>query len=191
MRVFRRRFTTPGAAPGTVAPSRGDARTTIHTLCYDSEFFEEEDFEDAPQALSRRRAGCVLWVDVRGLGDGSRIKEIGELLELHPLAVSDVLNVGQRPKLDLYEGFSFIVLRMVTLAEDGTLQWEQVSLVLGDGLVVTFQETPSDCLEGLRQRIRRGRPTVRNSAMPETFETLMHAARRELVITTPYYVPNE
>ena len=163
MSLFRRRFTTPGAAPGTVAPPRGEAAPSIHTICYGSDVCDVATPDTPAAAIAHRRRDAVLWIDVRGLGDGKLVKEFGEALELHPLAVSDIMNVGQRPKVDLYDGFTFIVLRMVTVDQDGALQWEQVSLALGDNYVLTFQETPTDCLETLRQRIRKGRPTVRNS----------------------------
>jgi len=116
--------------------------------------------EDLPDPL---QSGPVTWIDVRGLGDGSVVQDLGERLGLHPLAISDIVHVGQRPKVDHYEGVVFIVLRMVTIGEGADLEREQVSIVLGKTFVATFQETHVDCLEPLRARIRAGRKLIRSS----------------------------
>lgn len=132
-------------------------------MVFDSESLREEDCASAREAFDWVEADGTTWIDVRGLGDGTLVQEFGELLGLHPLAVSDVVNLGQRPKMELYDQVVFAVVRMVTTDEEGALQWEQVSLFVGPGYLITFQETHDDCLEPLRQRIRMGRPRIRRN----------------------------
>jgi magnesium transporter len=85
------------------------------------------------------------------------IKELGERLGLHHLAVSDVVNTGQRPKVEAYGDQLFLIVRMVTLDGERNLEWDQLSILLGEHFVVSFQETPPDCLDAVRERIRAGR----------------------------------
>jgi magnesium transporter len=102
----------------------------------------------------------VLWVDVDGLGDVDAIRQIGEIFGLHPLALEDVINGHQRPKVEQYEGYLFIVARMASL--EGGLATEQLGMFLGKDYVVTFQELlPGDTLEPVRGRLRNAVGRIR------------------------------
>jgi len=103
----------------------------------------------------------VVWLNVDGLGDVDIVRRIGEVLRMHPLAVEDVVDTSQRPKLDVYPEGTFIVLRSAELHK--CLVLEQISLFIGEGVVVSFQEMPGDNLHELRDRIRKGRGRVRRS----------------------------
>jgi magnesium transporter len=103
----------------------------------------------------------VAWVDVHGLGDEKTLLELGELFGLHRLALEDVVNVVQRPKVEDFGAHLYVVIRMLTRSD--TLVSEQVSLFLGDRWALTFQEWPGDYLEPVRKRIRDGRPRLLNS----------------------------
>ncbi len=95
-----------------------------------------------------------LWIDVDGLGDLDTLTELGQLFGLHQLSLEDVLTLHQRPKVETYAGYHYIVLRMLS-RRDGRIVSEQLSLFLGQNFVLTFQEgMPGDCLEPLRVRLR-------------------------------------
>jgi magnesium transporter len=94
---------------------------------------------------------------VTGLADVSIIEAIGDAFDLHDLTLEDVINVYQRPKFEAYEDHAFIVMRMPT-PDNRT---EQVSLFLGKGYVLTFQERPGDCFDPVRERIRRAAGRIR------------------------------
>ncbi len=160
---FDRKFTKRGAPPGEFAPTTETIEPIVSVLSFDLDGLDETNVSSPAEAIDFAGKRAVTWIDVRGLGDGSIVREFGELLKLHPLAVSDVVNVGQRPKVDEYEGYAYSVLRMVTMLPGKDLQWEQISLFILPGLVLTFQETHQDCFEPLRDRIRRGRPMIRSS----------------------------
>lgn len=118
-----------------------------------------ERFEDLADAVHDAR---VTWLDVQGLGDEKVIRAIADRFGLHRLVLADILNLGQRPKVETYDDAVFCVSRMVRLT-DGDVQWEQVSIVLVGDVVVSFQETYGDCLDGLRERLRQGRQTIRGA----------------------------
>jgi magnesium transporter len=104
----------------------------------------------------------VVWLNVDGLGDVETITKIGELFQLHKLTLEDVVQVHQRPKVEVFRGYVFVVVRMVFL--DGALETEQLSLVIGDRFLLTFQEgRPGDCLEPVRNRLRRAIGRLRNA----------------------------
>ncbi len=101
-----------------------------------------------------RREWSVLWVDIDGLGDASVIKAVGEAFGLHALAMEDIVNTQQRPKLDHFEDHDYIVARMI--AHRDCLETEQLSLFLGPGFVLTFQDgAPGDPFTPVRERILR------------------------------------
>ncbi len=162
---FRRHYTAVGAPPGSFAPPREHVEPRIHLFAYDERELVERPLGDlAELAQVERPSQGVTWIDVQGLGDGSIVQRLGEHFGLHPLAISDIVNQGQRPKVDDYETHLYFVLRMATIDDDLALHWEQVSIVLGDGYVLSFQERPGDCLEPLRERLRKGRKLLRSSA---------------------------
>jgi magnesium transporter len=116
----------------------------------------------------------VLWIEVEGLGDAETIRALGELLGLHRLALEDVLNTHQRPKIEQYPGYYFIVSQMVTLGEH--LETEQLSLFLGKNFVLTFQEgKPGDSLGSIRERVRQQRSRIRESGLDYLAYALLDA----------------
>lgn len=161
MGLFKRTFTERGAPPGTIVPPDAFVEPELHVISYTSEAYAEHDVGGPADVRTLLRTGRVVWIDVHGIGDGSIVRDFGDLLELHPLAVADVVHFGQRPKVELYDGVLFVVVPMATLQDDGSIGWEQVSLFLGEDYVLTFQERPGDCLDPLRERIRQGRRPIR------------------------------
>jgi len=99
-----------------------------------------------------REQGGLLWVAVAGIGDIEAIRRIGELFQLHRLALEDVAHTHQRPKLEDYPEHQFLVLRVLDSAHPG--ETEQMCMFLGDDFVLTFEEHPGDCFEPVRHRLR-------------------------------------
>lgn len=105
----------------------------------------------------------VSWIDVLGLGCEDILQRLGQVFELHPLVLEDIVNVPQRAKVEDHENHLVIISHMVLLKENSTGFWnEQVSLVLGKHYLLTVQEEPSrDCFGPVRDRIRSGKGTIR------------------------------
>jgi magnesium transporter len=157
---------SPGAAPGveldeiTSLPS-GPERVWLTCIDYSPGEVLIQEIEDLPDFLSHHRPewSCVRWINVAGLSDMGVIHALATKYEIHPLAVEDVLHIPQRPKVEPYGGEDsewrarlFILLRTVRLQE-GILRSEQVSIFLGHKTVLTFQETPNDTWDPIRQRL--------------------------------------
>lgn len=149
----------PGASPGLLLPDPAAYPTRIHALAYGPDGLEERDPCSIEELERLCGAAPVLWVDIVGLGDVGLIEQVGRLFGLHPLSLEDAVSVHQRPKTENYDDHVFVVMRMPP-AGKGTGS-EQVSLFVGQGFLLTFQERPGDCLEPVRDRLRRGKGRIR------------------------------
>ena len=154
------RQTAPGAPPGSIVPSPEMPKSVIHLMAYNgSRCFEKENLE-VGQIEKYLEQFPVVWINVEGLGDAKAIEQLGEMFKLHRLALEDVVNVHQRPKVEEYGEVLFIVLRMATCRD--RVCTEQLSLFLGKGFVLTFQEgEPGDSFDRVRQRMRDGAGRMR------------------------------
>ena len=103
-----------------------------------------------------RLPGQILWLEVEGLSDERALRRIAELFTIHPLALADIVNIGQRPKAEAYADFELVVARMACSRGGHEFDLEQVSLVLGRDFVVSFHEGARDVFEPVRERIRGG-----------------------------------
>lgn len=162
-RVFRRRYVAPGAPPGTFHVPADAVRPSLHAISFNAQELDEHQPDSADAAAALLRPDRVVWIDVQGLGDAALLAALGERFQLHPLAIADIANVGQRPKAEDYGDRLVCFVRMVTLTGPLELRWEQVGVVIGPGFVLTFQEQPGDCLQPLRDALRRGRPALRHA----------------------------
>ncbi len=166
--MFRSRFPAPGSAPATLMPIPAECdpqKPVIKLVEYDETSLNErtiENLADLPDpALDD---GKVRWLDVDGLGDIEVLKAIGEKYGLHPLALEDVLNMGQRPKVESYADHLFIVMDMVYYDVERCMCGEQISMFLGKNLLITIQEEiGQDVFDPVRARIRGGRGWIRKS----------------------------
>jgi len=164
-RLVRRVIKLPGTPPGTVIHGgpRRVMTPEIQVFRWDPDVCEElrPSPQDPLPALPAADAG-VLWINVDGLHDVELLERVGRHVGIHALALEDVAHVGQRPKLEEYETHLFLVLPMLRLSAEGHVEIEQVSLVVGDGVLVSFQEAPGDVFEPVRARLRNGKGKLRH-----------------------------
>jgi len=154
-----RRRSMPGAPPGSIVVHDDALPSRISAMAYgpdDVVSLDDVALGDIPDLLKRWH---VVWIDVVGLGTAEVIEGIGEIFHLHGLALEDVVNVHQRPKVEEYDESTFIVCNLIHT--DGGLETEQLSIFVGERFVVTFQERPGDCFGPIRDRIQHGRGRLR------------------------------
>jgi len=164
----------PGAAPGELRIRAESPTPQVAVIAYSPDGFREEDIEDV-RALKEIAADWpVVWVNINGLGDERIIRELGAMFHLHPLALEDVVSLGQRAKVEEYGQQLFMVTHMFSMGD--RLETEQLSIFLGDGFVLTFQEHPGDCLEPVRNRIRKGLGRVRSAGADYLAYAILDAA---------------
>ena len=134
-------------------------------MAYGPDSLDEVQFTDleASRHYHRDRQNQpVLWLNVHGLHQADVLSEIGQRFKLHPLVLEDILNTDQRPKVDDYGDYLYIVTRFFEYdPQTLTVSSEQVSLVLGPDFVLTFQERPTGNFDPIRERLRQGRGLIR------------------------------
>jgi magnesium transporter len=160
MRVFKKRH-APGTAPGTVEVT-GPPTEPIRAryVEYGLEGLTETE-PDRPDELPEAIREFTQWLDIEG-HDTALIKRLGERLSIHPLALEDVINVGQRTKSEDFEDAVFVVLDHFYVEGDaGDIGKEQISLVVQPDVVLSVRERRSDLFEPIRARLRLGRPRIR------------------------------
>ena len=151
-----------GLPPGTlvhVGEKRAE-KTTITVFGYDEAAFRE--VEEVSECAQFKATPTITWLNVNGLHEVDTIAEIGECFGLHPVTLEHILNTRQRPKAEDYKTYICVMLKMLTWnAEKDALESEQVSIVLGENYVITFQEKEGDVLDLIRQRIQQNKGRIR------------------------------
>jgi len=151
-----------GAPPETLSVDPDALHSLLRVLAYGPETFTEHTLQNPQQVRGFLRDWPVTWVNVEGLGDVEVIRQLADIFGLHWLALEDVLQVDQRAKVEQYGDHHFIVARMIMLRE--LLETEQISIFLGPNFLLTFQEgLPGDCLESVRERLRKGQRRLREA----------------------------
>lgn len=157
-----KRFAPPGSAPGTLLPPAPEAAgpPQLSLILFDGEQVVEHTVFSVTEAKAMRRTKSNAWLAIASHHTGT-LKELEQHLGIHPLVLEDVVNVGQRPKVEQFADHLFIVVDLVRSGSDGEAEGEQVSLLLFDGLLVTIQERPSDLFLPVKDRLLQGRGMVR------------------------------
>ncbi|WP_413163722.1 magnesium/cobalt transporter CorA [Capilliphycus salinus ALCB114379] len=158
-------YDEPGTLPGTLDLEPDDPAPEIVLIDYNLAKATRVKLDQPQDFLPYLTAQTVSWLDIQGLGNTETWRQMSQIFQFHPLALEDVVNVPQRPKVVYYENPDQIVIVawMVLLKPDSrTLHREQVSLILGENYLITVQEEPQyDCLEAVRDRIRNNQGSIR------------------------------
>jgi len=165
--MFTKRYGPPGSSPATLMPHLVDGQSrkpVIRIMQYDRDGMTDREVADIHQLDEDFEKRKVTWINIDGLGDVETLKALGERFNLHPLALEDVLNTGQRPKIEQASDYIFICAQMVYQDRSSAFQSEQVSLFFGRNFLITVQEEGEyDVFDPVRDRIRAGRGMIRSS----------------------------
>jgi magnesium transporter len=155
--MIRFKYQPPGTPPATLVPHTPKAGPSVITLIqYDSEKIFESQIDTFEDLIERVNPSMTNWINVDGLHDVGLLRKFGERFNIHPLALEDVLNTTQRPKVENYTDHLFIVSEMI-YEENGKIVLEQLSIFLGKSFVLTIQEeSERDVFEQVRARLRVG-----------------------------------
>ena len=166
LRRATRRSSKAGLPPGTLVHI-GKKRTEPVKLLlmeYDEQQFEERAIATPEGCFPFLDTPTITWLNITGVHDVAVIEKIGQHLHLHPLLLEDLVNTAQRPKIEDYQEYLFIVLKMLDYDDAGRVVIvEQISLILGKDYVVSFQEDEADVFDNVRNRIRSGTGRIRKT----------------------------
>lgn len=133
--------------------SNDDVEITI--IDYDSENQSERKVENIEESFSFKDSSSVTWINVVGLQRVDVIEKIGKYFGIHYIVLKDILTVGQRPKVEDFDEYLFVVLKMINTTQDSyTLKSEQISIIFGKNFVFTFQEKKGDVFDPIRDCIK-------------------------------------
>ena len=161
-RLLRPRRSKAGLPPGTpvhIGDRTGNG-VRLSAFVYNADGFTEHQLETVEQACAPGAADHVTWLNVDGVHDVATVGQICRAFDIHPLVQEDIVNTDQRPKAEEYDGYLFLTVKMMRYAGE-TVQAEQVSLLLTDRMVISFQEQAGDVFDIIRDRIRTGKGFVR------------------------------
>src|SRR5690554_307406 len=152
-------------SPGTVryTGKKTTLQTQLDIIDYSKEHFERFATTSIADAFKYEDETHITWINVNGLTDTDAIVALKDYFELHPLIQEDIVAIHQRPKIDEYENYLFLVFKMLQYTDAGDLVVEHVSMVLGKDYILTFQEAEGDTFDDLRARIEHGKGRVRRS----------------------------
>ncbi|MDR2838477.1 MAG: magnesium/cobalt transporter CorA [Azonexus sp.] len=136
--------------------------TRVTLIAYDAAGIDETLLE-TPAACRECRPGREkFWLNVHGLHEPEVLKEIGRRFNIHPLALEDILNTDQRPKADDYGDYLYLVARIFDYhPETQEISSEQVSFVIGENYVLSFQERATGNFAAVRDWLRGDRGRIR------------------------------
>jgi len=182
MDYFEKTYHPPGTAPGTLAePSNSDfCELAIHLIDFNSEEYLEKKLCQVDDCEPYLDDKSVTWLHIQGPVLPDTIRKLGKLFQLHPLAMEDIINTGQRPKIEEYDDLLFTVLSMLG-SENESTKAHQVSLCLGRNYVVSFHNGNKDPFDTLRTRLRKKSGRVRQQKADYLFYCIL-----DLVIDQGY-----
>jgi magnesium transporter len=164
-RVVRRVHKPAGSAPGTLlhAGEKKIEKVRIRYIDYDQEALREQTVDDIEACFGPVDDDTVTWVNIDGLHEPEVVASVGDRFQIHRLVMEDVLSPTQRPKVEDYGEYFFVVVRMLGFEKESeTITSEQVSLIVGDRYVFSFQERFGDVFEPVRERLREGKGRLRS-----------------------------
>lgn len=153
-----------GLPPGTLVhigkKMAGETRITVSA--YGKDTVEEREARDIAEVLPIKDESFVTWINIDGLHDTALMETLGNHFGFHPLFLEDILNTGTRPKIEDFESYMFLILKMLAETGNGArIESEQVSMIFGENYVITFQERTSDVFDRIRLSIRDAKARVR------------------------------
>jgi len=166
MKKVKSRAGKIGLPPGSLihVGLEDGTKPSIRLFSYNVNGFHEQPLNELSDLSIPDPEVDTAWLDLDGLTSDRTLQSAGELFNLHPLLLEDILNTDHRPKVEEYQDTLFVVVKMLELDEEtGGIHTEQVCFVLRKGLVISFQERPGDVLEPIRERIRKDLGRVRRS----------------------------
>ncbi len=172
MSLLGKSYNPPGTPPGSLlAHDRVRLEALrISLIEYNDSYFEERKDISVGECRPYLATPTLTWIHVQGTAEPEVLHNLGEQLKLHRLALEDVLNTGQRPKAEAYEGQLFVVLSLPNF-KNGRIDISQVSLFIGADYLVSFHSATDDPFEPVRKRLREQTGRLRGLGT----DALLHA----------------
>lgn len=176
MKLVQKRSKKTGLSPGTLVHIGENRTETVEITLFNYAGAQcDERTVTNPNDLQPPADETVTWINVGGVHKIDVLEAFGKQFGLHPLLLEDIANTDQRPKLDDYETYVFLVVKMLAVTDRGSILVEQVSFVLGRNYVLSFQENGTDVFRPVRDRLRAGKGRLRHNGSDYLLYALVDA----------------
>lgn len=152
-----------GLPPGTLLHigSKRSEKVKIRMLCYSSDDWTEKEFDKVDELLENLSSTEKCWIHISGVHVVSMVEKIGAAFQIHSLVLEDIVNTNQRPKMEDNKEYLYIIVKMIHCYENN-IDFEQVSLIVGNNYIVSFQENDNDTFTKIRERIKSTNGIIRS-----------------------------
>jgi len=184
-KLIKRSSKKAGMSPGSLIYT-GDqkvSKVSMSLINYDQNQVLQHTCDTIEDVFANLHESGVSWLNITGLHDIEIIQKIGEHFNIHALNLEDILNTEQRPKCEIYDDYIYIVMKMISFnPERKDIDIEQISILLGENYVISFQEREGDDFDPIRKRLQNARGRHRRYGADYLLYALMD------VIIDNYYV---
>jgi magnesium transporter len=174
----RKRTKKAGLPSGTLVYTgdRKDEKIKIHVIDYDEANVHEQELPAVEACIPYKNKPTVTWMNIDGVHNAQVLEKLGECFGLHRLVMEDIMNTDQRPKIEDYGEYLYLVLKMLSIGKSGEIVTEQTSIILGANYVVSFQEgIEGDVFNLIRERLRSGKGRIRKTGADYLAYSLLDA----------------
>jgi len=152
------------------------AEVGITIIDYNENEFQKKEVKKVEECFPFKEKDSITWINIDGVHNTDIIEKIGEYFGIHPLILEDIGDTTQRPKVEDFDDYIFIAIKMLYYNSKGEIQAEQVSLILGKNYVISFQETKGDVFDPVRERIEKAKGRIRKMGSDYLLYRLIDAA---------------
>ncbi|MDP1557919.1 MAG: magnesium/cobalt transporter CorA [Nitrosomonas sp.] len=156
-----------GLPPGSLVHigEKHEAGSKISVTQYNLDTLLQQDIASIDELKQLQNSGLITWVNIDGLSDTRIVESIGQELNIHPLVLEDILSTHQRPKLEEYENYLYLVVKGISVDQtnDFSLRYEQISILLLANYVVTFKEKADNTFNPIHNHLHNEKNRLRQS----------------------------
>lgn len=161
-----------------------NTKTEIQLFVYDTNDVKEFKELKKEQLIHCFDSSKINWLNIHGINEVETIKSIGEYLKVDSYMLSDIMNTTKRTKLDEYHDVLFFNIKsLLPIENTDNINVEQISFILKNGVLVSFQEKRSDFFTHIRERIRTHSGIVRDKKADYLLYLLLDAIMENFYIT--------
>ncbi|QQS50308.1 MAG: magnesium/cobalt transporter CorA [Bacteroidota bacterium] len=154
--------------------SKRPEKISIQLFQYNKENCKEKQNLVSSDIENFSRSEYRNWLNIHGLSEPNSIVDICQKFDIHNLVIQDILDVNQRPKFQEFDDFSFLTIKSI-VPSDSEIITEQISFILGENFLISFQERKADFFEHLRYRLRNDTGILRQSATDYLLYTMLES----------------
>jgi magnesium transporter len=176
-----------------------EEKTKIHVINYDEKTFDDKETLNINEALSAVNKSNMTWIKISGIQDARIVESLGNFFNLHPLLLEDLSEIGQRPKIEEFGEYVLIVARRLYYDEiENELKDFQISIIMGDLFLISFQEQEDDIFNTIIDRIVKAKGRIRQmgvdyliyrilDAIVDSYFVLLENLSKKLILLRKYF----